>query len=302
MGGADIVPGVSGGTVALVLGIYDRLILSVSRVDGLLFKMLKTQQWRKALAYLDLYFLMTLGSGILVGILSLAKLMKYLLETHSSYTMSAFFGLILASSWLVAKRVQPNSRPQKTRCGVAALLGVGLAYWLVSQSSLQFGSGLGYTFVCGAIAICAMILPGISGSYILLILGLYRPVLEMIHHLKEQTITGPELTTLAVLGLGCVTGLLLFSKLLRWVLVSWHAVTLATLGGFMIGSLYNIWPFKMSQDKTGKLTTPFMPTSFGAMEIKCLGIGLTALLMILLFEKVASSMGPSKPAPLNRPE
>lgn len=241
MGGADIIPGVSGGTVALILGIYERLVKAISRFDMTFLGHLRRRRWSAAGEHVDLRFLIALGCGIVSGILGLASLMHYLLEHQRQYTHAAFFGLILASSLLVAERVQ-RWKPLTCLCFPA---GAVLAFLLVGLPLLQDPPpGNGYVFLCGVVAICAMILPGISGAFILLILGKYEFITGLLRDVLRGNITGATLLTLGVFCIGCMVGLLSFSKLLRWLLGRYESLTLAFLCGLMIGSLRRIWPFE----------------------------------------------------------
>ena len=210
MGAADIVPGVSGGTVALILGIYTRLVTAVSRVDATLLGLLGRGKWRQAADRLDLRFLIALGVGIGAGAVGLAGLMHTLLEDHTQLTYAAFFGLILASGILVGRMCRPHGAAQLAGCLALGLAGVAIAYLLVSQSVIENRPGFLYTFVCGAIGICAMILPGISGSYLLLLLGKYHEITGIIKNLAHLNVTGGDLVTLAVFAVGCLLGLVLF--------------------------------------------------------------------------------------------
>ncbi len=241
MGAADTVPGVSGGTVALIVGIYERLVTAITHVDHELFSLLKKREWRKAAEHLDLVFLLTLGTGIALGIALLAGLMHYLLEHQRQATLSAFLGLIAASSWLVAKLVT-RWRGIEWICLIAAGL---FAFWLVGLSALADPpNSLAYVFVCGMIAICAMILPGISGAFILVLLGKYRDILGIVKETLHLRFTSEGLTVVAVFALGCLVGILSFARLLKWLLARHGTPTMAALCGFMIGSLYKLWPFE----------------------------------------------------------
>lgn len=249
MGGADIIPGVSGGTVALILGIYDRLVTAISRCDLTLLSHAKRREWNAAAAYVDLRFLIALGTGIVLGVAGLASLMHYLLEHQLQATLAAFFGLILASSVLVARVIN--------RWGPAELLllpaGAIFAYWLVGLPTLNSPpDGNLYVFLCGMIAICAMILPGISGAFILLILGKYHDITGLLKDVLHGEISLGVLVTIATFVLGCLIGLLSFSKVLRWLLARHESVTMAILCGFMAGSLRKVWPFKF--DLTPNIT------------------------------------------------
>jgi putative membrane protein len=249
MGGADIIPGVSGGTVALVLGIYRRLVTALSRFDLGFVRLVRGGRIAEAARHVDLRFLVGLGCGILLGIVSLASLMHHLLtdERLRPLTLAAFFGLILASGVLVGRRVERWS----PAAAALAVAGTALAYWITGLQSAVIEPSYPYVFFCGAVAICAMILPGISGAYILLLLGMYLHVTGMIKELPRGEMSADSLATIAVFCTGCALGLLSFSKLLRWLLARHTSPTMAVLGGFMIGSLRKIWPFK--QDVTPEI-------------------------------------------------
>jgi len=241
MGGADIIPGVSGGTVALILGIYERLVTAISRIDGTLLGQLKRRDWAAAIGYLDLKFIIPLGIGILAGIAALGSVMHTLLEDYHQYTLAAFFGLITASVYLVARLV-PHWKPGEF---LLLLAGTGLAFWIVSRPVFAHPpDALWYVFLCGVLGICAMILPGISGAFILLILGKYHDLTGIIKDALQLNVTAGSLATVAVFGTGCLIGLLSFAKLLKWLLHHHGSVTMATLCGVMAGSLYKIWPFQ----------------------------------------------------------
>ncbi|MBK8975327.1 MAG: DUF368 domain-containing protein [Planctomycetes bacterium] len=241
MGGADIVPGVSGGTVALILGIYERLVLSISRFDTTLVALLRRGRLRAAAEHVDLRFLAFLLLGIATGITSLAAAMHHLLLHHHERTLAAFFGMIVASTWLVARLID--------RVSLTAVVGIGagfaFAWWLVGLPFLADPPDHpAYLFACGAVAICAMILPGISGAFVLLILGKYFHVTGIVKGLPHGEITGRDLLDVAAFALGAITGILSFSRLLRFLLARFHAPTMAVLAGFMLGSLRRIWPFQ----------------------------------------------------------
>ncbi len=241
MGAADIVPGVSGGTVALILGIYERLVTAISRFDLTVVELAGRGEWRRAAEHVDLRFLVALGAGIGLGLLSLAGLMHYLLEHEMSATFGAFFGLILASSLIVARLVERWGTGEL----VAAAAGAAFAFWLTGLVPAQAGLSYGYLFLCGMVAICAMILPGISGAFVLLILGEYYNVTGVLKQIAAGDVTASALLVVVVFAAGAATGLLGFSKLLRWLLEHFHSATMAVLCGFMLGSLRRIWPFKV---------------------------------------------------------
>lgn len=244
MGAADIVPGVSGGTMALILGIYERLVAAISHVDLELLGHVRSRRFVDAAEHADLRFLAALLAGIGTGVVSLASLMHYLLEHERAATYGLFFGLILASSWLVARMVE---RWSPVEVG-AVVGGAFFAFWLVGLVPVVAEPTALYVFGSGAIAICAMILPGISGAFILLLLGMYYHVTGLLKGLAAGAITGEALSTVALFGAGCVTGILVFSRVLRFLLDRFHSVTMAVLCGFMFGSLRKIWPFTVEID------------------------------------------------------
>lgn len=231
MGAADVVPGVSGGTVAFISGIYDDLLRSISSIPAAFLLLLRGQikeAWRTANAT----FLVILLAGILSSVVSLARLITYLLEQHPIPVWSFFFGLILVSCHIVGREIQ---RWDWTRV-VSFVLGGAFAYWITVASTVQMGQDPLSIFLAGAIAICAMILPGISGSFILVLLGLYSFVLGAVKNF--------DLAVLAVFASGCLVGIISFAGLLRWMLSRLRDLTLAFLTGLMLGSLNKIWPWK----------------------------------------------------------
>jgi putative membrane protein len=231
MGAADVVPGVSGGTVAFITGIYDELLRSIAAIPNAVPALLRGrigEAWRTANAS----FLVVLFAGVLTSILSLARLISFLLEEHPIPVWSFFFGLILVSVHLVGKEIQRRNLSRL----VSLCLGVAFAYWITVASPVQWSASSASLFLAGAIAICAMILPGISGSFILVLLGLYPVVLSAVKAL--------DLGVMLTFGAGCLVGLLSFARLLSWVLRRWRDLTLAFLTGLMLGSLNKVWPWK----------------------------------------------------------
>lgn len=231
MGAADVVPGVSGGTVAFISGIYDELLRSIASVPaalGLLLRGRILAAWQAANAT----FLLVLLAGILTSVLSLARVITFLLAEHPIPVWSFFFGLILVSSHLVAREIQ---RWNWSRF-VSFAMGTAFAYWITVASPVQWGTDSLSIFFAGSIAICAMILPGISGSFILLLLGLYPFILG--------AVKGLDINVLALFASGCLVGIVSFAGLLRWLLVRWRDLTLALLTGLMLGSLNKLWPWK----------------------------------------------------------
>lgn len=247
MGSADIIPGVSGGTVALIVGIYGRLVTAISHLDLATLDLVRRGKINDAIARVDLRFLIALALGIVTAILSLSSLIMMLLVEHRQHTYAAFFGMILGSSLLVARLV-----PRWTAGRIAALLAAAIAAFVFVglpqlQNPPQFSPI--YLFFCGFFAICAMILPGVSGSFLLLILGAYTQALELLHRLKGmlkgELISANDFFCLAAFCIGMASGLIGFSKVLRWLLARHESMTLAALTGFMLGSLRRLWPYQL---------------------------------------------------------
>jgi len=232
MGAADVVPGVSGGTIAFITGIYSELLHSLSRFNLQLISKLKNQGVSAAWSHVNGNFLLSLGLGIITSILSLARIIIYLLDSQPLLVWSFFFGLILASSIFVVRQM----RGWRWDGILLLLLGIVLAVAIGQLRPAEVVADHAYIFMAGAIAICAMILPGISGSFILLLLGVYSHVIGAVKSL--------ELTTLFFFGGGCAIGLLTFVRVLTWLLDHYHQRVIALLAGFIAGSLYLVWPWK----------------------------------------------------------
>ena len=232
MGAADVVPGVSGGTIAFISGIYEELLETINSVNLGALKTLKNKGIKAAWKSINGDFIVTLFLGIGISIVSLAKLISYLLEAHPILIWSFFFGLVLASILYVGKQVKSWNAGSI----VSLIIGTGLAFWITILPPLSSSNELWFIFVSGMIAICAMILPGISGSFILLLMGSYKTVLEA---LKDK-----DLLTIGMFMAGAVIGLLSFSRVLKWMFAKYHDLTIAILTGFLIGSLNKLWPWK----------------------------------------------------------
>ncbi|MCG9973125.1 DUF368 domain-containing protein [Christiangramia crocea] len=232
MGAADVVPGVSGGTIAFISGIYEELISTISGVKLSLFSIWKEEGFRAMWKELNGNFILALFCGILISLFSLMRLANYLLENHPVLIWSFFFGLVLASIWFVAKQIPKWN----FKIILALIIGAVVAYYIVSLPPLSTNSGYLFLFLAGAIAVCAMILPGISGAFILVLLGAYKSITEAAHDFDIQT--------LAIVGCGAIFGLLTFSRVLKWLFVHYSSITLAVLTGFIAGSLNKIWPWK----------------------------------------------------------
>ncbi len=234
MGAADVVPGVSGGTIAFITGIYDTLLESIRRISPKLLVIWKQQGFKAAFDHINGFFLVALFSGILTSILTLAKGITWALETHPIPVWSFFFGLILVSVWHIVKDVKAKHWAQWSFLA----LGMAAAYSITVLNPLTMDPTSINLVIAGSIAISAMILPGISGSFILLLIGMYAPVLAAVKNF--------EITSLILFASGCVIGLLTFSHLLSWLLKSFREMTLLFLVGLMIGTLPKIWPWKQT--------------------------------------------------------
>ncbi len=234
MGGADVVPGVSGGTIAFITGIYEELLGSISKINADAVKLLFQFRIKDFWTHINGTFLIVLLSGILFSVLSLARLITYLLEYHPIPIWSFFFGLIIISAILVIKEI----RKWNWIVVLASLIGIAIAYYVTVATPSQTSNSLWFVFISGAIAICAMILPGISGAFILLLLGKYTYIFTA---LKEF-----NFPVIIVFGLGCIAGLLSFSRVVSWLLKNYYNTAVALLAGFMIGSLNKIWPWKVA--------------------------------------------------------
>lgn len=232
MGAADIVPGVSGGTIAFITGIYEELINSIQSVSWKTIVTLKQQGLAAAWNSINGWFLLTLFSGILFSVFTLAKLISFLLVAYPEMLWSFFFGLVLASVWHVSQQIKVwrwiNILP--------VLVGVLIAWGASSATPAEVEATTINLFLSGCLAICAMILPGISGSFILLLLGMYSVILDAVKSL--------DIAVLAVFAGGCVVGLLTIANLLAWAFKRFHDYTLLVLTGFMIGALDKVWPWK----------------------------------------------------------
>ena len=243
MGAADVIPGVSGGTIAFIMGIYDEFVGSIAKIDTTAMKMLFSGRIRDFWKHINGTFLVSLLAGIGVSVITLAGLMQTLLTTCPIQTWAFFFGLIVASSMFILRGISG----WRFKDGLMLALGLALGVTVCTLSPTQTPDDLWFIFISGAIAICAMILPGISGSFILLILGKYQYIMTCISNLASGVDFGRNLTIIAVFLSGAVVGILGFSKFLHWLLARWHRQTLIVLAGFIIGSLVKVWPWNNTE-------------------------------------------------------
>lgn len=233
MGAADVVPGVSGGTIAFIVGIYDELINSIKSINLESLKLFFTGKWGAFWKKINGNFLFFLLAGIGISVFSLAKLITWLLVDHPILVWSFFFGLVLASTWFVSKDIK-EWKSWKT--WIAFVIGVVIAFYITVATPAETPSNLLFIFLCGAIAICAMILPGISGSFILVLLGKYFFIMDAVKTL--------DVVVMVVFAAGACIGITSFSRVLSYALAHFRNITLAVLTGFMLGSLNKVWPWK----------------------------------------------------------
>ncbi|MDM5147731.1 DUF368 domain-containing protein [Candidatus Persebacteraceae bacterium Df01] len=283
MGAADLVPGVSGGTVAFITGIYQRLLAAISAFSS-------AALWRELLRFnisgtwqlADGKFLLALGAGILSAVVLFNRLLHYLLSEHTHLLLAFFCGLVLASAKLVARELHaPTAR--HWAIGI-----VGAVFTLMTITQLPAGSmtpTLPTLFIGGAVAICAMLLPGISGSYILLIAGLYGAVINAIHE--------REIIALLIFAIGCGCGLLLFSRLLSYLLHRWHDAIVSLLIGVMLGALPKLWPWKAHADGMKIILQPnVLPTVYESDPQIWAALALASLgaMLVLALQKTAATL------------
>lgn len=286
MGAADVVPGVSGGTIAFISGVYEELIATLNSINLNSLKTLKLQgvsaTWKK----INGNFLLALFGGILLSILSLSKLVAWLLHEEPVLLWAFFFGLVLASIIFVLKKInQWNSA-----VFLGLILGGVFAYQLTQLNALGNSDSNWYLFLSGAIAICAMILPGISGAFILVILGSYANVL--------QALNDKDIAKITIFMTGALIGILSFSRLLKWLFKRFKNMTLAVLTGFMIGALSKIWPWKKTlsfRENSDEISVPLKeqciaPFSFDGdpQILSAIGLMLFGFLMIFFLEKIGA--------------
>jgi putative membrane protein len=285
MGAADVVPGVSGGTIAFITGIYEELIESINRINFNALKVLRKDGVKSFWDYINGTFFVFLFLGIGISIVTLSKAVLYLLENEPVLLWSFFFGLIIASVWLIGKTIKSWS------IGVIAflLLGAGIAFYISTIQTTASVDSEWYILLSGALAICAMILPGISGSFILVLLGSYHTVLGAIHD--------RNLMIIGLFAIGCVIGLLSFARLLKYLFSKFKEMTIALLTGFMVGSLYKVWPWKTrvgdeplvvhSDGREDWMMTNVLPNNFEGDAQLWMGIACAVggLLLIVILDR-----------------
>ena len=303
MGAADVVPGVSGGTIAFISGIYQELIDSINNVNISVLKTLKNEGLKAAWKQVNGSFLLALLSGIGISILTFSKVITHLLETQPILVWSFFFGLIIASITLIWKEITS----WKLVDILFLLIGIIVSYYITIARPVSSPDSYWYLFLSGFIAIIAMILPGISGAFILLLMGSYETVIGTINTFREGlTTANSEILTqallkLGVFALGCIIGLKSFSKILHWMFEHHKNTTLTLLIGFMVGSLNKVWPWKQvleTRINSHGEVVPYidksiLPQNFEGDPKITMAIVLAILGFVLIFgmEKLASKLG-----------
>ncbi len=288
MGSADVIPGVSGGTIALITGIYEDLIQALKSLDISTVKKLLTLDLKGAVASIHIRFLLSLFAGIGIAIISLARLMNFLINHHPVLTWSFFFGLIAASILVVSRKVVSWS----LIIGISLGVGIAVAAFIVNLIPVATPETLWFIFLCGIIAICAMILPGISGAFILLILGKY----EFITATLKNPFLSQNFIIIIVFCLGCLIGLISFSRLLNYFLKNFHNLTMAFLTGLMIGAMPKIWPWKQilaTQIIRGKphITwgSNIIPETMNTAVWMAIGLAIIGFVAVMAIERLARS-------------
>lgn len=262
MGGSDIVPGVSGGTIAFITGIYEELLHSIKSLDLDFFKLLGKFKIISAWKHINGNFLVVLGTGIILSLISLANLIIFLIDNYPIQLWSFFFGLVVISAITVLKELKHYQLPQLA----AGTMGAVVAFLITLSAPTDTPEELWFIFITGAVAICAMILPGISGSFILLIFGKYEFIIA--------ALTSFNLPVIIVFALGCIAGILSFARIVSWLLDHYHDFTVALLAGFMLGALNKLWPWKATvqtfMDRHGTVK-PLIERNISPWEYNALG-------------------------------
>jgi putative membrane protein len=292
MGAANVVPGVSGGTIALITGIFERLIDAIKSFNLKAARLLLSFKFKEFAEHTDLYFLIALFSGVLVAVVTLAKLFDFLFINYPVYIWSYFFGLVLASVFFVGKTVSKWS----WSVILTFLIGTAIAIVISVLNPAKEDSSFLYLLLCGVVAICSMILPGLSGSFVLILLGNYQLVMI-------DAVNNRDFGILIPVGIGAVVGLIAFSHVLSWVFKKYRNQTISLLTGFILGSVSILWPWQKAiylKDAAGEVIVKkgkyvvenyerFLPDSFNQQVIFAIGFVIIGIVTIWAVEKAAQS-------------
>ncbi|MBU1240493.1 DUF368 domain-containing protein [Myxococcota bacterium] len=285
MGAADVIPGVSGGTMAFITGIYGRLIDAINSVDLTTLRLFFTGKFRESFARIHFRFIIPLVIGVFFSVFTLARVITRLLESHPVELWSFFFGLIAASIWVVLKEVKEWS----LSTGVGLVGGAVGAWFIVGMIPVSTPNTWWFTIIAGIVSIIAMVLPGISGSFILVLISQYRRIMEAVKSL--------DLETLGFFYIGTMIGIIGFARVLGWLLKHHRALTLAILSGFMVGSMRKIWPYKEVLESTvihGKTMVlkerNILPQTLDYTLWRAVGFAVVGLIVVITLEYVANSI------------
>ncbi len=290
MGAANVIPGVSGGTVALITGIFERIINAIKSFNLTALNLLFKGKIKELLAYVDFYFLLSVGAGMIVSIVSLARILKFLFETYPVFIWAFFFGLIVASVFYVGKTIAKWN----TSVIIAFFIGAAIAVWVSFMNPATQNSSFFYLVLCGVVAVCSMILPGLSGSFVLILMGNYE--LVMIDAVNQG-----NLSVLLPVILGGIVGVIALSHVLSWVYKRFKDQTIALLTGFILGSLSILWPWKeeiFRTDIAGEVVLKdgnpivqgydlFLPNAFSSEVLIAIVLAIFGFLIIAAMEKLA---------------
>lgn len=290
MGAANVIPGVSGGTIALITGIFERLIDAIKSFDATAIKLLFKGKIKDLIKYVDFYFLVAVFFGMVASVVSLAKLLEFLFANYPIYVWAFFFGLILASVYFVGKTIEKWT----ISVVITFLIGTAAAIVISVLNPAAQNDSFYYLIICGVVAICSMILPGLSGSFILILLGNYELVMI-------QAVNDLDFKIIVPVMIGAVGGLIAFSHILSWIYKKYKDQTISTLTGFILGSLAILWPWKhqiYKLDEAGNLLlkdgekivqgyTRYIPESFNTEVVIAVVLMICGIITISLIEKVA---------------
>lgn len=282
MGAANVIPGVSGGTMALLTGIFEKLINTIKSFDLQAIKLACTFKFKKLFEYIDIKFLSAIGIGAIISILSVARLLEYLFEHHPILVWAFFFGLILASVYFVGRKISKFTPSAIILFFIGTAIAVTIAFMEPASQNESFP----YLMLCGAVAMCSMILPGLSGSFVLLLMGNYELVMI-------EAINTFNLRIIFPIGIGAVAGLIAFSRLLSWIFKKFHDQTIAILTGFIFGSLSILWPWKSEitkefGEKIKVIGYDYTLPEFSSETAIALSIMISGIIIIALVESMAN--------------